>query len=409
MQIVFLMIASLERPAGRRYLPIARHLVHQGHHVRILALHPDFAGCDQRRCTIDGVEVWYVGQMHARKSGSTPQRLGIFRLFAVLVQSTLGMIWGILRSPADVYHLCKPQPVNGLSALIGVVLLRRRGFYVDCDDDEAASNRFQARWQQAVFTFWQWLLTRFAAGITVNTRFMAERIQQQNQGRSTAPIVYVPNGVESTPFQHPPAAIVTALRHTLGLSGKRVVAYVGTLALHGHPVDLLVAAFAQVARHTPAAVLLLIGGGEDLPQLRAQVHRCGIDDRVFFTGHLPHQSVKTYLSLADISVDPVYDNAVARARSPLKIFESMALGIPVVTGDVGDRAALLDYGRAGMLVQPGDVTALAQGITALLHDEPRRAVLAQASQRHMQRFLWRQLAQQWLNVYQPGNARADRQ
>ncbi len=395
MRIVLLIIMGIERPSGRRYFQIARALARQGHHVRILALHPDLAACPHRRFIQDGVEVWYVGQMHARKNASVPGRFGAGELLRVLIESTLGMLWGIICSPADVYHLGKPQPVNGLTALIGVRLLRRQRFYVDCDDDEVHSNRLTSGWQRAVFGFWQWLLPRLAAGVTVNTQTLVKRMQQAR----IAPVAYVPNGVDLASFQPPPAPVLVALRTALGLEGRQTIAYAGTLALHNHPVDLLLDAFTQIAPRLPAAVLLLIGGGEDLPLLREQAHERGLQDRVYFTGQIDHASMRVFLALADVSVDPVRDDAAARARSPLKLFESMALGVPVVTGDVGDRAALLDDGRAGTLVAPGDAAALAEGIAALLREHTTRKTMADAGRAWGEQFDWHRLADAWHAVY----------
>ncbi|HMQ32350.1 MAG TPA: glycosyltransferase, partial [Chloroflexaceae bacterium] len=178
MRITFMIIMGVERPSGRRYFQIARGLAALGHRVRVLALHPDLASCERRRFTEDGVEVWYVGQMHARKAGSVPGRFGPLALLLVLARSTLGMIWGALRSPADAYHLGKPQPVNGLAALVAVALLRRQSFYVDCDDDEVRGNRLTAGWQRAVFGFWQDLLPPLAAGVTANTRHLADEARR---------------------------------------------------------------------------------------------------------------------------------------------------------------------------------------------------------------------------------------
>ncbi len=395
MRIVLLITMGLERPSGIRYFSIARELARQGHHVRILALHPDLPNCPQRRFVRDGVEVWYVGQMHARKSTTHPQRFGPLALLQVLVLSTLGMIWGIVCSPADVYHLGKPQPINGLAALIGVVLGRRQRFYVDCDDDETTSNRFTARWQQRVFAWWQWVLPRIAAGVTVNTHFLAARMQQANVRR----IVVVPNGVDPQRFRSPQAPLVTALRQALGLADGQVIAYVGTLALQNHPVDLLLAAFAQIADEWPQTMLLLVGGGEDLSLLKQQARELGLSARVWFTGHVPPHVVPAYLALADISVDPVHDDMVARARSPLKLFESMAVGVPVVTGDVGDRRVCLDEGRAGVLVQPGDAWDLANGMRLVLSDAGRRDALAQAGTQQVHQYTWQQLAVRWATVY----------
>jgi glycosyltransferase involved in cell wall biosynthesis len=305
------------------------------------------------------------------------------------------MLWGIICSPSEIYHLGKPQPINGLAALLGVLLLRRRRIYVDCDDDEVASNRLTAGWQRAVFGFWQWLMPRLAAGVTVNTCFLAERMRRAGIER----VAYVPNGVDLPRFVPPPARTIAGLRTSLGLYGRRAIAYAGTLALQNHPVDLLIEAFAGCAAQLPDITLLLIGGGEDLPQLRQQAEQLGIGDRVLFTGQVPHRAVPSFLTLAEFSVDPVRDDDVGRARSPLKVFESMALGVPVITGDVGDRAALLDDGRAGVLVAPGDAAALAEALAWLLADEPRRRSLAEACRAHVRRYAWEELAARWEAIY----------
>lgn len=393
MRIVFLITMGIERPGGVRYFHIARELVRLGFSVRILALHPDLQNCTRRRYVQDGVEIWYVGQMHARKTGTIPVRFNALQLLRVLIGSTLGMIWGILCSPADLYHLGKPQPVNGLAALLGLTLRGRR-FYVDCDDDEVRSNRLSAEWQRKVFAFWQWLLPRLAAGVTVNTRFMAERLRRGG----IEMLVYVPNGADLDRLRRPRPVISAALRQALGLTNRRVIAYAGTLALHNHPVDLLLDAFAQLAATFPDLALLLIGGGEDLPELRRRACDMGLIDRVYFTGQLPHESVHSLLALADLSVDPVHDDDVARSRSPLKIFESMAVGVPIVTGDVGDRRSLLADG-AGVVTTPGDANALAATIRALLEDPERLRTAAQAAEVAARRYDWREIARRWMKVY----------
>ncbi|WP_298820152.1 glycosyltransferase family 4 protein [Chloroflexus sp.] len=394
MRIVFLLPMGLERPSGRRYFNIARGLVRRGFHARLLALHPDLAMCRQRRFMLDGVEVWYVGQMHARKSGSTPTRFGPLQLGLVVARSTLAMVWAVLCSPADWYHLGKPQPINGLAALLAVWLWRRQPFLVDCDDDEVTANRFTAAWQRAVFAFWQWLLPRLAAGITTNTRYLAQKMARPGQ-----PCIIVPNGVDCATFTPPTPAARIALARVLGIENQPVIAYAGTLALHSHPVDLLLEAFAQVLTLHPTAVLLLIGGGEDLPQLQRYVAQQPWRDQVRFTGHVAHNTVRALLSLADLSVDPVYDDTVARARSPLKLMESLALGVPVVTGDVGDRAEMLGFGAAGMVVRAGDPAALAAAISDLLADPDRRAAMSTAAKAQARRYDWDHLAERWADIY----------
>ncbi|MBI1294462.1 glycosyltransferase [bacterium] len=397
MRIVFVLPVGIERPSGIRYFNIARELVRQGHSVRVLALHPDLAHCPARRFVQEDVEVWYLGQMHSLKRGNQAQHFGLFALLRVLLLSTLGLIWGILRSPADVYHVCKAQPVNGLAACVGISLLRGRRFFLDCDDDETHSNRLSPT-QRKVFAFWEWLLMKLAVGGTVNTRFLERRCRAAGMDR----VVYVPNGVDGQRFLAPSAWVtwVTGLRRALRIDDSRVVAYFGSIAFQNHPVDLLMDAFALVQRRAADARLLVIGAGEDLPMLDDQAKRLGIGDAVRLIGYLPQQALPPFLALADVSVDPVHDDSVAQARSPLKLFESMAMGVAVVTADVGDRAEWLDHGAAGVLVAPGDAAALADAICALLDDPAQRRQLAdRAGLRAATHYSWSTLAAQWLRVY----------
>lgn len=393
-KIVFLMTTGVDRPAGRRYLPIAADLVRRGHYVRILALHPDWEHCGERRLMRDGVEIWYVGQMHSRKRGGAAAQFGLLALLRVLLASTCRMIWAIFCSPADIYHLGKPQFINGLAAVIGVCLLRRQGFYVDCDDDEVLSNRLGSRYQRWVFAFWQWVLPRLALGVTVNTRFLLERMRRQGVARA----VLVPNGVDTRRFARPPEQQLDVLRSSMGLAGRRIIAYSGSLALQNHPVGLLLDAFALLSDRHPDAALLLIGGGEDLELLKAQVERREIAPRVSFTGPVTHNAVRYLLAMADMSADPIYDDVVARARSPLKLYESIALGVPIVTGDVGDRRAAFE-GRGGVIVPAGDAQALAAGLEQLLAQADMWLLCAAQARAHAPSYDWSAMADHWLTVY----------
>ena len=235
--------------------------------------------------------------------------------------------------------------------------------------------------------------------MTVNTRFLGERVAGLGVPRER--IVHVPNGVDLQAWQPAPPEQIAGLRTALGLEGQRVIAYAGTLSLQNHPVDLLLDAMSSIARYDRSIMLLLIGGGEDLPLMRERITRAGLDQAVRCTGHVSRSALRALLGLTELTVDPVFDDAVARARSPLKIIESMALGVPVVTADVGDRRLLLGNGAAGILVTPGDAADLATGIVDLLASEARRATMSQHALRHIHEYEWSTLAERFENVYQP--------
>jgi len=411
MNIVFLLTQSLEDPSGLgRYFPLTKELARLGHEVNILALHPDFGSLARRRLQVNGVEVHYVGQMHVRKVGSQKTYFSTFGLARVALASSLRMSFRALLEETDAIHLGKPHPINGVAAL-GAKFLRGKRLYLDCDDYEADSNRFSGRWQRAVVALFEDHLPRFASGMTVNTRFTHER--NVALGFPEDRIVYVPNGVDRDRFANVDLGKVQHLRRELGLDDKKVVAYVGSMSLVNHPVDLLLEAFAIVRGRCDDTVLILAGGGEDYDFLRRRAEELGLGDASIFVGRVSPETVPYYLSMADVSVEPVHDDLTARARSPLKIFESLAVGTPVVTGDVGDRRSILGAppqspptlggkfcdGEAGLLVEAGHAQALAEGILAIVEDSDLAQAMGEAALRLRERYYWDVLVQKFVKVY----------
>ena len=214
-----------------------------------------------------------------------------------------------------------------------------------------------------------------------------------------ARIVYVPNGVAAERIGAPPARHVAGLRAALGLGDAPVAIYAGTLSATSHNVGLLLGAFALVREQMPAARLLLVGTGPDRDALAAQAGALGLGEHALFVGHADYAAVPAYLGLARCSADPVADDPVARGRSPLKIVESLAAGVPVVTGDVGDRAELLGP-HGGVIVAPGSARALADGLLQLLRDERGAAMAAGFARDQAARYRWDRLARDWLRAYE---------
>ena len=86
--------------------------------------------------------------------------------------------------------------------------------------------------------------------------------------------------------------------------------------------------------------------------------------------------------------------AWSTSACPQFIVESLAAGVPVVTGDVGDRRAMV--GQAGQIVPAGDAAALAEGICALLTQPPIDPAIIQTQ---AERYTWPTLVEDWLRSY----------
>lgn len=397
MRILFLLTQDLESPSGLgRYFPLARWLARDGHQVRIAALHGDYQALEHTRFEKDGVQVWYVGQMHVLKRGSGKQYYPASRLLAISVGATGSLSRAALQSPADIVHIGKPHPMNGMAGLLAKYL-RGRTLFLDCDDYEAGSTHFSGDWQRWGVSLFENRLPKRVDHITTHTHFVKDRLAAG--GIPPQRISYIPNGVDPERFKAVDLEQAARLRRELGLENKKVVAYIGSLSLSNHPVDLLLRAFAHLRPRISEAELLLVGGGEDYQQLVSMAREMGLSEVIHFCGRVDPGQVPLYYRLADVSVDPVYDDAAARGRSPLKLFESWIAGTPFVSADVGERGLLLGDPQAGILVQAGDPTSLTEAIFQVLVDRDLAETLRQRGLTRVQNYTWDRLAKQMEAVY----------
>ncbi|SKC40606.1 glycosyltransferase family 4 protein [Krasilnikoviella flava] len=151
------------------------------------------------------------------------------------------------------------------------------------------------------------------------------------------------------------------------------VLFVGTLK-PWHGLDVLVDAFAGLRARVPDARLLLVGDGPEREAVLARADALGTADAVEHAGAVAPSEVPALLHRADVAVAP-YPPLEHFYFSPLKVYEYLAAGLPVVASAVGELPDALEHGGAGVLVPPGDAAALADALVGLAHDPDRRAAL----------------------------------
>jgi glycosyltransferase involved in cell wall biosynthesis/peptidoglycan/xylan/chitin deacetylase (PgdA/CDA1 family) len=193
--------------------------------------------------------------------------------------------------------------------------------------------------------------------IVANSRAAAERLRHEGVGDEK--IVVIPNGIDSTIFaarQYSPRprqiAMVACLREE-----KRI--------------DVLIGAAPQILARFPDARFVIAGDGTCRESLVALAGQLGVADRISFLGH--RDDVPAILAQADMFVLPSRSEAL-----PNSVIEAMVSGLPVVASDVGGIPELVDDGKTGYLVPPGDPQALAAALGRLLEDPQRAAELGRA-------------------------------
>lgn len=191
---------------------------------------------------------------------------------------------------------------------------------------------------------------------------------------------------------------VQGLRVELGIAPDRpVVVFLGSFrAWHG--VGDFVAAGVRLLEGGENVHLLLIGDGPERAAAEATVGRW--HQRFTFAGSVAHDRVPHYLALADVGVAPfnTAPHPALRAAgffwSPLKIYEYMAMSLPVVTASIPPLNTIIREGEEGALFTEGDVADLAAAIKRALHHPQRAAMGERARQRVVARYSWRKHCQE---------------
>jgi glycosyltransferase involved in cell wall biosynthesis len=202
-------------------------------------------------------------------------------------------------------------------------------------------------------------------------------------------VFVIPNGVDAERIR-PSSAPVTPATGTAFTLG-----FVGTLkAWHG--VETLLEALAQLAASGNGWRLLVVGDGPKRPDLEARAAHLGVSRQVEFTGAVPPAEVSAQLQRMDVACAP-YGRDEGSYFSPLKVYEYLAAGLPVVASAVGQLPAALDHDDLGRLVPPGDVEALVRTLADVRADVAwRESSRTRTREAAVRRHSWRGVVEQSL-------------
>jgi glycosyltransferase involved in cell wall biosynthesis len=216
------------------------------------------------------------------------------------------------------------------------------------------------------------LVDRVAVGAAENREDFARLT-----GRGRAKVAVIHTGIELERFR--PGSGCPELRAALGYGPDELV--VGTLSRLSDTrkgVAEFLAMAANVAPRCAAARFLIVGEGVLRPALEQRAEELGIRDRVTFAGW--RTDVAAVLAGMDVFVMPSLFEG-----GPTTVLEAMAMARPVVATCVGMVPEVIEDGRSGLIVPPGDAEALTLAVDRLLADEPLRREIGQRSRETAER------------------------
>ena len=199
--------------------------------------------------------------------------------------------------------------------------------------------------------------------VVANSRFSARQIRAGLNGQSEIHAVY--NGLDLGAFP---------LRKTGPL--EPMILSVGRLVEKKGFCDLI-AACQLLKERKVKFTCELIGTGRLSNVIKEQIRSCGVGDCVKMVGPLSQEVLRGHYEQAMVFALPCIEAADGdRDILPNVVKEAMAVGVPVVTTQLDGIEELIEDGVSGLLVQPGDVPALAAKLELLLNDFKLRQNLA---------------------------------
>jgi glycosyltransferase involved in cell wall biosynthesis len=166
-------------------------------------------------------------------------------------------------------------------------------------------------------------------------------------------------------------------------AGAPCVLYLGTLN-KVRRLDFLIRVFAAVKMAVPAALLYIVGRGDDpqdLEFLRNEVARLKLQSSVVFVGQLPQAEALNYVREADVCTSPFYPTPVLQSTSPTKLIEYMAMGKAVVANDHPEQKRVIEESGAGYCV-PYAEQPFAAAIVSLLQNPDTAGLMGQRGRRY---------------------------
>ncbi len=201
--------------------------------------------------------------------------------------------------------------------------------------------------------------------------------------------VVIPNGVYVDRF-----AAADPRAEWQGTAAAPTVAVIGRIDEPRKGFDVVTAALPQVQEAVPGVRVLAMGRGDGEAALGGLAP--SVRSAVELLGALPDDDKAALLRSADVFVAP----QTGGESFGIVLLEAMSAGAPMVASDLGAFRRVLDGGRLGELVPPGDADALARAVIGLLGDPDRRAELAEAGRHAVRRYDWSRVAAEVLEVYE---------
>lgn len=333
---------------------------------------------------VDGVRVVRVWTYLAPNAGTVRR---ILNYLSYMVSAVLVCI----RLPRpDVVIATSPQFFCGWAGVL-VSRMKRRPLVLEIRDIWPESiETVGAIRNRRMLRILEWLERRMYLAAThivaVGRGYRARILEKADVADRTTVIT---NGVDLSRFVPGPPDV--RFLHLWDLEGKFVCSYVGTIGM-AHGLEVVIdAAKILKAKGRRDVSFCLVGDGAQRRHLEEKAQEAGLDGMVVFTGRQPKEEIPAVLASSNACLIHLRDCPLFGSVLPSKIFETMAMGRPIIMGVRGEACDLVMEAGAGIPMEPGSAESLAQAVERLADDGQFAAIRGRAARDYVATYYNRDL------------------
>jgi PEP-CTERM/exosortase A-associated glycosyltransferase len=308
------------------------------------------------------------------------------------------------REQFDVVHAHSPA-LCGLAALQAArarnlpFIYEIRAFWEDAAVDQRKTKVWSPRYH--ISRQLEGYVARHADAVVGIARHILQDLRER--GIDSEKLFHVPNGVNAERFTALPRDSELAAK--LGLSGEPVLGFIGSLYRY-EGIAWMLRAAAKLRSEGTRFQVLIVGHGEDMPEIESAIRESGMQNYFKAVGQVPHDQVQRYYSLMDVMVYPRRSVRLTELTTPLKPLEAMAQGKAVLASDVGGIRELVEPEIPCVLFKPDDAEDFCRQAKQLITDERARQELGERGRQMILREKdWDILAQRYRAVYAAAQSR----
>jgi len=369
---VCIVVENLSVPGDRRVLCEALALRDAGYFVSVI--------CPKgKKTATSSYEVFDGIHIYRHRSFEASSAAGYLMEYGLSLLAELYLILKVFsRRRFSILQGCNPPDTIFLLGL----LLKPFGVKFIFDHHDLSPELLDVKFGQKIKLISK--LVRFAekcsfrvADVSIATNESFKQVAVARGGKSPEKVFVVRNCPDLATMRRGPA------QPDLKRGKPLLVVYVGMMA-EQDGIDLLIESIEHLVKQEKRndTHFALVGGGTMLPTLRSLVAEKGLDEFVTFTGRVPHEEVVSFLSNADLGVAPDPKTPMNDRSTMIKIFEYMALSLPIVQFDLTEGRNIA--GPAALYASPNDPVDFARQMTCLLDSPDLRQKLGAAGRKRIE-------------------------